>query len=330
MNLYPITSFQGQHRWLSNFWPCRIDYGLMTFSCVEAAYQAFKCSNPDQMAEFVGLNGAESKQHGKSVNVREDWDSIKLDVMRWALYQKFAVQDLRGETTELAVALTLTGERELIEGNTWRDTFWGVCNGVGENHLGRLLTEVRSWLRPQILTLSDSYKPYAGIGSRETPPYVQLMMNHVGRELAKQSYTLRSGGADGADSAFQSGCQYGQGKLELYLPWSSFNGNSGITNIHPASHLIAGSVHPNWDACSDTVKKLHARNCAQVFGRSLNSPSKFVVCWTPGAAACGGTRTAIVLAETNGIPVFNMADERYCDTDKVLSAVNELEKIVTI
>jgi predicted NAD-dependent protein-ADP-ribosyltransferase YbiA (DUF1768 family) len=66
---------------------------------------------------------------------------VKVDVMRDLIAQKFAVG------SELADRLLATGDQELVEGNTWGDTFWGVCDGVGENWLGRLLMERRAALR---------------------------------------------------------------------------------------------------------------------------------------------------------------------------------------
>jgi predicted NAD-dependent protein-ADP-ribosyltransferase YbiA (DUF1768 family) len=74
---------------------------------------------------------------GRSVKLRPDWESIKLDVMETAVRIKFT-------DPELAAKLIATGDEELIEGNWWNDTFWGVCNGVGENHLGKILMKVRA------------------------------------------------------------------------------------------------------------------------------------------------------------------------------------------
>jgi len=51
-----------------------------------------------------------------------------------------------GKEPLLTRALIATGDTELIEGNDWEDTFWGVCNGMGENNLGKLLMKVRQSL----------------------------------------------------------------------------------------------------------------------------------------------------------------------------------------
>ena len=60
---------------------------------------------------------------------------------------------------------------------------------------------------------------FAGIGSRSTPDHVLQAMRKVAHRLAEMGYTLLSGGAAGADSAFEEGCF---GRKEIYLPWTGF------------------------------------------------------------------------------------------------------------
>jgi hypothetical protein len=76
----------------------------------------------------------------------------------------------------------------------------------------------------------------------------------------------------------------------------------------PEAFEYAAAIHPNWMACSDAAKKLHARNIHQVLGRDMATPVLFVVCWTPFGDAVGGTRTAIYCAHDHEIPIFNMYD----------------------
>jgi hypothetical protein len=148
---------------------------------------------------------------------------------------------------------------------------------------------------------------YIGIGSRETPIDIQRIMYRFAQVMAEQGMTLRSGGADGADSAFEQGCDSVQGKKQIYLPWVGFNGRSSqFTKPSNAAYDLASEIHPAWFKCSRGMKALHARNCHQILGMDLNSPSSFVVCWTPGGKLVGGTRTALVLASLNNIPVFNL------------------------
>ncbi len=89
------------------------------------------CRTPNKAKR---LGGPKSK--GGIVTKRPNWDTIKLDVMLYLLRQKFSIPKLKAK-------LLATGDQELVEGNKWHDTFWGVCNGVGSNHLGRLLMQVR-------------------------------------------------------------------------------------------------------------------------------------------------------------------------------------------
>jgi ribA/ribD-fused uncharacterized protein len=128
-----IHEFCGTFRFLSNFWP--LTNGLTT----EHYYQAAKCAYP---AEKVLIMQASSpgyaKRLGRTVKLRSDWDTIKVDVMRTLLEVKFQ------KGCQLAEALLATGVAQIEEGNTWGDTFWGLCNGVGQNILGKLLMEVRN------------------------------------------------------------------------------------------------------------------------------------------------------------------------------------------
>lgn len=146
-------------------------------------------------------------------------------------------------------------------------------------------------------------KIYAGIGSRKAPREILDRFKKIASFLRENGFTLRSGGADGADKAFES-CA-GSNK-EIYLPWKGFNGSfSPYYNTDEDAELIAEEIHPAWSKLSDAAKKLHCRNCCQILGEDLNIPCSFVVCWTPDGKIVGGTATAIRLAEREGIPVFN-------------------------
>lgn len=139
MTTQAITEFRDTYRFLSNFWPCRIVYGRMTFSSTEAAYQAAKCLHVVDRTRFVDLPPGDAKRLGRRVEMRADWDTVKVGVMRELLALKFPDDALNGLTAQLLA----TGTAELIEGNTWGDVFWGVCRGRGSNMLGKLLMERR-------------------------------------------------------------------------------------------------------------------------------------------------------------------------------------------
>lgn len=133
-----IDSFQGEYRFLSNFWPVKVVFEGHVYTSVEHAYVAAKTTDENARAEIRNLRLAgQVKQYGKTLKLRDDWDTVKLSVMQSLLEQKF-------EVLELQEKLLDTGTEELIEGNYWGDVYWGVCRGVGENHLGRLLMHIRA------------------------------------------------------------------------------------------------------------------------------------------------------------------------------------------
>lgn len=134
----PIAAFEGEYRFLSNFWPCEIRYNRITFPSTEHAYQAAKTHDMDRRREIaLAKTAGESKKLGRTVTLRPDWDAVKEQVMRQLLLIKFADPILMARLKE-------TGTRELIEGNHWGDFYWGVCGGRGENKLGKLLMLLRS------------------------------------------------------------------------------------------------------------------------------------------------------------------------------------------
>jgi hypothetical protein len=132
-------------------------------------------------------------------------------------------------------------------------------------------------------------------------------MSKIAGFLAIKNYILRSGGADGADSAFEAGCDLARGSKEIYLPWKGFNNNpSELYTQHPKAFEIAAKFHPSWDKLKDSVKKLMARNVHQVLGNDLGSPVEFVVCWTPNGLGGGGTGQALRLAKSLDIKIFDL------------------------
>lgn len=158
---------------------------------------------------------------------------------------------------------------------------------------------------------------YTGIGSRKTPERVLQIMIRVGQELADRGLILRSGAADGADSAFEKGCSMAQGNSEIYLPWKKFNKHPSVFfKISDEALALAAQYHPAWTACSDGARRLHARNCYQILGQDLKTPSAFVLYWT--ATDHGGTLQAVRIAKAFNVPIFNMAEEGCEEYGKVV------------
>lgn len=137
----PITEFSGEHRWLSNFWMSPLEMYGWRFPSSEHAFQAAKSlDRADWIIIGTLSTPGQAKRYGKRfIQLRPDWEGIKVDAMGSILEAKFQNPDLRAR-------LIATGDAELIEGNHWGDTFWGVCKGVGQNHLGKLLMELRQSL----------------------------------------------------------------------------------------------------------------------------------------------------------------------------------------
>ena len=135
-----IDRFRGKYFFLSNMFNMNIMMGGKEYTCTEAVFQSIKTKDPDERAKFAGISGKEAKRLGRSVRLRPDWDKIKVEVMKWVIHQKF-------QDPELRQLLIDTGDEELVEGNTWGDTFWGVCNGYGKNMLGKILMEERESIR---------------------------------------------------------------------------------------------------------------------------------------------------------------------------------------
>ncbi len=168
----------------------------------------------------------------------------------------------------------------------------------------------------------QTQRTYAGIGSRATPPAVLEQMTRAARWLSARGWVLRTGMATGADQAFYRGAS-AHGPLELYLPWPSFEARAraAISSAEqlvlgeptPAACQLAASFHPAWARLTRAVRALHARNCHQVLGADLESPARFVLCWTPDGSLdgrgrrVGGTGQALRLAHHPGLPVFNLA-----------------------
>jgi ribA/ribD-fused uncharacterized protein len=154
-----ITSFSGEWGVLSNFSACEIELDGLVYASVEHAYQAAKTlEQRDREAIWLARKPGTAKALGQRVKLRPGWEGMKLGVMERLLRQKFSWETYAGER------LRQTGDRELIEGNSWNDEFWGAvwvrylsrelqvhaCGDAGEwrgeNHLGKILMKIRSGL----------------------------------------------------------------------------------------------------------------------------------------------------------------------------------------
>ena len=134
-----IDKFEGEYRFLSNFYERQVTIDGLTFENTEAAFHSYK--RPSRREEFVGLTAKEAKRLGRSVTLRDDWEEIKNNVMYAVCMAKFTQHE------DLKQKLLATGDATLIEGNYWYDTYWGVCKGEGYNWLGIILMNIRDRLK---------------------------------------------------------------------------------------------------------------------------------------------------------------------------------------
>lgn len=152
-----------------------------------------------------------------------------------------------------------------------------------------------------------SVKYYTGIGSRETPKEIGELINKIAVKLEELDYTLRSGGAQGADTYFAEKVK----NKEIFVPWKSF-GEGIIPQETKFAHNLLKEIHPAYDKLSQGALKLHLRNVNQVLGKDLKTPSQFLICWAKTdkqGVPLGGTRTAWMIAKIYDIPCFNLAIE---------------------
>lgn len=173
-------------------------------------------------------------------------------------------------------------------------------------------------------------KYFTGVGSRETPTDVLSVMRKYSKIMALRGWSFRSGGADGADTAFENGwCDaYAENDSvpngEIYLPWNGFNSRSkeGVNcilvtdrKIIEQAQLLIKDIHPAFSKLTRGVLALHTRNVFQVLGKDLQTPSKGVVSYAKTDSKgnpMGGTATAIKIALMHDIPVRNL----YIEADR--------------
>lgn len=153
-------------------------------------------------------------------------------------------------------------------------------------------------------------KYYAGIGSRKTPQEILDLMVHIAKQLRHDGWILRSGGAQGADSAFELGAL---NKTEIF----------SAADATDTAIYLASLNHPAWEKCNNYARKLHGRNSMILLGKDLKTPVKFVICWTPDAQVTGGSGLALRIAKSRNIPVFNLAKQQDFDRLNVFVSPKE-------
>ena len=190
---------------------------------------------------------------------------------------------------------------------------------------------------------SDEGLVVTGIGSRETPDDILKLMTRIGRRIEELGGILRSGGAGGADLAFEAGWRNPMA-CEIFHPWHGFKPKIGDKDVDITRALgrkrpmqgagspivitgdalnqaeeIAAATHPKWEKCGPGARKLHTRNIPQVMGATLSRLTDMVICWTTDGRASGGTGQAMRLAQRKGVQIVNL--QRAEDRQAILEAL---------
>ena len=141
-----IKSFRGKYSFLSNFYKHTLNYMGQRFLTAEHAYQWSKTIDRKERNRVrMSMTPGIAKTRGGGVTLREDWEDIKLDVMKAIVFNKFS------QCPTLIRQLLNTEGIHLIEGNKWHDNYWGECYcndskcilEAGRNHLGNILVQTR-------------------------------------------------------------------------------------------------------------------------------------------------------------------------------------------
>lgn len=159
-----ITDFRGEYRWLSNFHEIDIEYQGHVYPSTEHAYQAAKTVNLEEREKVrIAKTPGKARRLGQKVTMMSAWGLVRrTQTMRSLIRKKF--QDLG-----LRAKLLATERQHLVEGNTWGDKFWGVCEGEGLNHLGRILMDIREEVREDTPALEQLAMTAEALGSIPAP-----------------------------------------------------------------------------------------------------------------------------------------------------------------
>lgn len=244
-----VCGFRKEYRFLSNFYPCTVYYNRVLYRTSEHAFQASKtfCAETQQKI-FLCESAKEARKLGLKAEIRPDWDEVKEDVMRAILFKKFYKPTMLHHLLD-------TGDKRLVETNTWGDTYWGVCNGKGKNRLGELLMETRSLLRNKCPVV-------AIIGSRSMEDYEYMCDVMRIWTKANNYYRIRtvvSGGAKGADClAAKYAKEKGARLIELRPDWNTYGKKAAIlrnTDIVKAAECVVAFPLKDSVGTRDAIKK---------------------------------------------------------------------------
>ena len=318
---------------------------------VEAVYQAAKCYGDGGPDTHVSRSGYEARHHDRERRRQGPLAGFRHEGRQWPPETGSAFYDWLWTRSALRHCGHGVVER-LQRYDGFTDQFHrpgavacqaktaAIVAGMGLSRARAAIQTPEAWLThlsgraapappaPAPAPATPPSRVYAGIGSRSTPPAVLDTMERIGRAMARHGWTLRSGAADGADTAFEAGAEHGRGPRQIWLPWPGFNGRTadgattrvGINS--QANRDLARQSHPAWHVLRDAAQKLMVRNVHQILGPEPGSspPSDVVICWTPDGAGEGGTGMAIRLADRHGIPVVDLGARELPRLERSLDA----------
>ena len=323
--------FRGKYYWASNFAFSPIKYKIgndekeTIFPTAEHLYQALKyIDKPEVMRIISNLQSpVDAKRIGKEIPANSEYlkEDYRLSTMK-------TVMDLKYKIPLFRAYLLSTKDQEIIHDVYHNDTFFGKANGNGLNHLGIILMEIREKLKQEIkdsnfkdnkllpLDVNKASLRIAGIGSRNLPEEIKIKIEEVMlflNTITNNKLIVHTGDADGSDLYFKANAK----NCISYLPFKGFNNSTSDKFIVCNKAVTLASFHhPYFEIMKNTTKQLMGRNVYQIMSDTFDNIVDCVICYTPDGVEkskdvtvgkTGGTGLAISLADTIGVPVFNLA-----------------------
>lgn len=243
-----IPEFKNKYRWLSNFYPVEITLDGIAYPSVEHAYMSSKSDDTSwkHFCSDVSNSAGTVKKRSREIQLKPEWDNLKLSIMKECINQKYAQEPFRSK-------LIATGNQHIQEGNWWGDQFWGVClkSGQGSNHLGKLILSVRDTL----LVKNTQFKVIIA-GGRDFNNYEFLERVCNYKLQNKTNIEIVSGGAKGADCYGEMYAAENNLPKKVFLAdWERYGKSAGpIRNREMAEY--ADALIAFWDGGSPGTKNM--------------------------------------------------------------------------
>lgn len=318
-----IGPFEGKYDWLSNFYITDIEYDGIIYKSSEHAFQAAKSSDKE-VREWVGQANtpAEAKKRGRKVVKRDDWEDIRIEVMEEILINKFSKRPLRQK-------LRQTGDEELVEVNWWGDKFWGVCRGVGENNLGKLLMKIRNLIKDggDVVVAVTGHRPKIFGTYNENSKNILEVKKNIRKFLSIQKRHIQhliTGGALGVDMWSS------EIALELEIPlmvaipfkgqnktWPKESQERHLNIIKKTSKIYVINTNEDISMTFEEYLKLPAKTATfSVLSRWFDERNKWMVdrCDVVMAVWNGehsGTGNCVKYAKSKGKKIYNLWKDEY-------------------